>query len=137
MPERPTAPLITATEPGTEPIAAQITAPGASSDSEEPAEEALLRRAARYAWALLLARIHEVFPLVCPRCGGERRIIAFIIDPSAVRDILTPIGEPTSPPRLMPARAPPLWEMQGVTLGEDDPQAQSAPEYEFDQRIAW
>ena len=43
----------------------------------------------------------------------------------------------TSPPRLMPARAPLLWEKQDATLGEDDPQAQSAPEYEFVQRIAW
>jgi len=100
-------------------------------------EEALLRRAARYAWALLLARIYEVFPLICPRCGGEMRIIAFIIEAGAMRDILTHLGEPTSPPRLMPARAPPLWEMQGATMGENDPQAQSAPEYEFDQRIAW
>jgi hypothetical protein len=99
-------------------------------------EEALLRRAARYAWALLLARIHEVFPLVCPRCGGEMRIIAFITDACAVRDILTHLGEPTSPPRLMPARAPPLWEMLDATMGEDDPQAQSAPEFQFDQRIA-
>ena len=65
------------------------------------------------------------------------RIIAFIIDAGAVRDILAHIGEPTSPPRLMPARAPPLWERQGATMGEDDPQAQLAPEYEFDQRIAW
>jgi len=53
-------------------------------------------------------------------------------------------GEQSSPPpedgisaTPMPARAPSLWEMQGATLGEDDPQAQSAPEYEFDQRIAW
>ncbi|KFB68215.1 hypothetical protein [Candidatus Accumulibacter vicinus] len=75
--------------------------------------------------------------LACPRCGGEMRIIAFLTDAGAVRDILTDLGEPTSPPRLMPARAPPLWEMQGATLGEDDPQAQPAPEYEFDQRIAW
>jgi hypothetical protein len=37
----------------------------------------------------------------------------------------------------MPAREPPLWERQGATLGEDDPQAQSAPEYQFDQRVAW
>ena len=86
---------------------------------------------------LLLARIDEVFPLVCPRCGGEMRIIAFLTDAGAVRDILTDLGEPTSPPRLMPARAPPLWERQSATLGEDDPQAQPAPEYEFDQRIAW
>jgi len=27
-------------------------------------------RMLRYAWALLLARIYEVLPLVCPRCGG-------------------------------------------------------------------
>ena len=65
------------------------------------------------------------------------RIIAFIIEASALSDILTHLGEPTSPPRLMPARAPPLWEMQRATTGEDDPQVQSAPEYEFDQRIAW
>jgi len=137
VPESPTTPLVTATETETEPIAAQITAPGASSDSEEQAEEALLRRAARYAWALLLARIYEVFPLVCPRCGGEMRIIAFITDAAAVREILSHLGEPTSPPCLMKARAPPLWEMQGANMGEDEAQAQSAPEYQFDQRIAW
>ena len=82
VPESPTAPLATATE--TKPIAAtaaQITAPSASSGSKEQAdgaEEAIHRRVARYAWALLLARIDEVFPLACPRCGGEMRIIAFI-----------------------------------------------------------
>ena len=97
VPESLTAPLVTATETETEtePIAAQITAPGASSDSEEQAEEALPRRAARYAWALLLARIDEVLPLVCPRCGGEMRIIAFITDACAVREILSHLGEPT------------------------------------------
>ena len=93
MPDSPTAPLVTATE--TEPIAARITTPGASSHSEEQAEEALLRRAARYAWALLLARIYEVFPLVCPRCGGEMRIIAFITYACAVRDICgSGVGSP-------------------------------------------
>jgi len=35
------------------------------------------------------------------------------------------------------SRTPPRWEMQGATLGEDDLQAKSAPEYGFDQRIAW
>ena len=119
VPESPTAPFATATE--TEPIAAtaaQIAAPSASSRSKEQAEgaeEAIHRRVVRYAWALLLARIYAVVPLVCPHCGGEMRIIAFIIDAGAVRDILAHIGEPTSPPRLMPARMPSLWEKQGAT----------------------
>jgi hypothetical protein len=38
----------------------------------EPAAEPAHRRAARYAWALLLARIYEVFPLRCPRCVAPR-----------------------------------------------------------------
>jgi len=121
-------------------IAAPIVTPSRSSEGTEEAPgeaEAILRRAARYAWALLLARIHEVFPLVCPRCGGEMRIIAFITDAAAVREILSHLGEPISLPRLMKARAPPLWEMQGANMGEDEAQAQSAPEYQFDQRVAW
>jgi hypothetical protein len=69
----------------------------------------------------LLARIHEVSPLVCARCGGEMRIIAFLTDAGAVCEVLTHLGEPTSSLRLMRARAPPLRELQGATLGEDGP----------------
>jgi len=59
----------------------------------ELAAEPAHRRAARYAWALLLARIYEVFPLVCPTCGDAMRIIAFITDAPTVRDILVRLGE--------------------------------------------
>jgi hypothetical protein len=38
-------------------------------------------RASRLAWALLLARIYEVLPLLCPACGGPMRIIAFLTGP--------------------------------------------------------
>ena len=65
------------------------------------------------------------------------KIIAFINEAVAIREILGHLGEPTSPPRLLPARGPPLWEMQGSEIGEIDAQAQPAPDYEFDQRIAW
>jgi hypothetical protein len=54
-----------------------------------------------------------------------------------VRQILARLGEPTSPPRLAPARGPPLWEIADAGQGGFDPQAQPAPDYEFDQRIAW
>ncbi len=31
------------------------------------------RSAAHYLWAALIARIYEVFPLICPHCGGPMR----------------------------------------------------------------
>ena len=74
---------------------------------------------------------------MCPNCGGQIRIIAFINEAPSVREILAYLGEPTSPPRLAPARGPPLWEMPDAAPTECDPQAQPAPDYEFDQRIAW
>ena len=32
------------------------------------------RSPAHYLWAVLIARIYEVFPLLCPICGGQMRI---------------------------------------------------------------
>lgn len=119
------------------PIVAAAPGPTPTSASPDEAEEPLHRRAARYAWALLLARIYEVFPLRCCKYGSEVRIIAFITEAVAVRDIRAHLGEPTSPPRMAPARGPPLWDIPGAGQGECDPQAQPAPDYEFDQRIAW
>ena len=92
---------------------------------------------------MLLARIYdqrkspwdEAFPLACPICHAEMRIIAFINESSTVRKILDHIGEATQPPRIAPARGPPLWEA-AAELAENDPQwdtsAQPAPEIEFD-----
>ncbi len=36
------------------------------------------RRPAHILWAVLIARIFEVLPLLCPVCGGQMRVIAFI-----------------------------------------------------------
>ena len=104
----------------------------------QPAAEPAHHRAAGYAWARLLARSYEVFPLLCPLGGADLRSIAFIVDTAIVRDILTHLGEPTAPPRIAPARSPPLWEAAGA---EHDPSPDRAfpptPAFEFDQRIAW
>ena len=71
-----------------------------------------------------------------PKCGAEMRIIAFITEAPSVREILAHLGEPPSPPRLAPARGPPLWEIAYAGKDRFDPQAQPAPDFEFDQRIA-
>ncbi len=39
--------------------------------------EPLWRSPARYLWAMLLARIYDTTPLVCPVCSADMRIIAF------------------------------------------------------------
>ena len=60
----------------------------------------------RIAWAKLLARVGEEFPLECPNCGGDIRLIAFITEPGPIRKILTHLGEPLEPPPVSPARGP-------------------------------
>jgi hypothetical protein len=59
-------------------------------------------------------------------------------DEVAVKPPHRHLGEPTSVPRIAPARGPPLWELPvaGQAEREADPQAQPAPGYEFDQRFA-
>jgi len=68
------------------------------------------RASAHTLWAMLIARIYEVLPLVCPLCGGQMRLIAFIIDGHEVGKILENIGVDAQPPRITPARGPPLWD---------------------------
>jgi hypothetical protein len=97
-------------------------------------------------WAVLIARIYEVFPLLCPICGGQMRIIAFITHSADIRHILEHIGAETEPPCITPARGPPLWDGCDAQMGEGvddeiepdwDEAVQAAPEDDVDQRISW
>ena len=90
---------------------------------------------------MLIARIYEVFPLLCPICGGQMRIIAFITHSADIRRVLNHIGVESQPPHIAPARGPPLWE--GCDAQSDDGMqsesdwdlaAQPAPDFEVDQR---
>ena len=60
-----------------------------------------------------LARIYEIFPLLCPICAGQMRIIAFSIFSAKIRQILEYIKVDCEPPHIAPASGPPLsplWE---------------------------
>ncbi len=112
------------------PMPRQKETPVASAQSDEVG-----RRSPRYTWARLLARIYECFPLCCPHCGAEMRIIAFITESDAITKILTHLGEPTTAPTLRPARAPPLSEAdvdQRIFFEEQYVEA----DY-WDQRESW
>ncbi len=66
----------------------------------------------RQNWARLIQKIYEVDPLICPKCQGEMRIIAFIEDEAAIKKILKhlslwetrnhdpPVRNPTHIPEL-------------------------------------
>ena len=108
-------------------------------------EPAPPKRAAHYLWAVLIARIYEVFPLLCPMCGGQMRLIAFITEGTQIRRILDHIGVDSEPPHIAPARGPPLWDDCDAQMDDGaqiepedwDLAAQPAPDFEVDQRISW
>jgi hypothetical protein len=77
-----------------------------SADNPEPettadAKEGTPKRALSKRWAELIYRIYEVDPLDCPRCGARMKILAFIIDPKLIRQILDHLDQRPRP------RAPP------------------------------
>jgi len=49
-------------------------------------------------WAVLIFRIYEVFPQLCPKCGGQMGLIAFITEGTQIRKILGHIGVDSEPP---------------------------------------
>jgi hypothetical protein len=87
--------------------------PAAAADPDPPADgpRSALSRAASRCWALLLARIYECLPLLCPHCGEPMRIIAFVLDPPVIERILRHIGEPVTAPPVLPPRSPPQGEL--------------------------
>jgi len=43
-------------------------------------------------WARLIAKVYQVDPLVCTRCGKRMSIVAFVTDALAIRRILDHLG---------------------------------------------
>ena len=96
-------------------------------------------------WARLIARIYEVNPLRCRRCGGSMQLIAFITERSVIVRILDHLGVPSRAPRMAPIRGPPgdgnttrqedLWTGR---LRHPDPPADVMPDYENqNQDLVW
>jgi hypothetical protein len=74
-------------------------APGPDSDN--------FPRARRLSSAQLLQRVFLVDVVQCPRCAGQMRLIAAIVDRRVVARILAHLGLPARAPPLCPARGDP------------------------------
>ena len=74
-----------------------------------------------------MARVGEEFPLACPNCGGDIRLIAFITEPGPIRKIRTHLGEPLEPP-LAPACDPPTDWGELVQTHDDRAIFQASPD---------
>jgi hypothetical protein len=73
------------------------------SESPEASAEPPRRRCSP-TWARLIAKIYQVDPLVCSRCGQKMQIIAFLTDTFAIQRILDHLG--LSPPEAAPPPPP-------------------------------
>jgi len=67
-------------------------APGEGKVEEEPAK----KRRSSASWARLIAKVFHADPLTCRKCGGKLKIVAYLHDQVAVKQILMHLG--LSPP---------------------------------------
>ena len=61
----------------------------------------------RRAWAYLVAKVYEVDPLVCDKCGGRMKVIAYIQEPDVIWKILNHLGLLEVKPAITLGRPPP------------------------------
>ena len=90
-------------EPGDAPPPV-ASAEAAVCDESEPAEEPTVKTASRRSWAALLKRVFQNDVLVCPSCGGDRKIIAAITERDAIVKILEHLHLPSDDFAIAPAR---------------------------------
>ena len=67
-------------------------------------------------WGRLIAKVYQVDPLVCTRCGKRMSIIGFVTDQAAVDKILDHLGLSTPEAEKPP---PPVREVLRVAEHDD------------------
>jgi hypothetical protein len=88
-----------------------LQAPEPAPQEAKPAEceaSCAPHRPVRLSWAKLLKRVFDLELEHCPKCGGELKIIAAILEQPVIEKILTHLG--------LQARAPPRAPARGQAL---------------------
>jgi len=72
---------------------------------------------------------HRYCGVLAPNARLRQAVIAFIVEPAVIERILTHVGEPTDPPAVLPARAPPQLDL-GFDQDPDrlDPSGETWPD---------
>ena len=70
-------------------------------------------------WAACLARIFEVFPLICPNCNLEMKPVAVILNDKELVRLLNHLGLPSEFPKFKPAPQASLYEQSCGPPDED------------------
>ncbi len=114
----------------------EATGPDPVRDASSGDRPTPLANPARIRWAVLLARVYGVLPLLCPACGGELKILAFLTDPPVVSRILLHLDLHHLPPPLSPARGPPQGDfLLDQTSEFDATDVGPVPDFAFDQSL--
>jgi hypothetical protein len=87
------------------PKKAETPTPEVVSVSGTDENQKIQKKPSRMRWAELLARVFSIDMKHCPSCGSESfRVIAAVIERSAVKKVLSHLGLPDQPPDITPAR---------------------------------
>ncbi len=87
-------------------------------DNPEPST----RRRCSPSWARLIAKVFQADPLVCRRCGGPLKVVAYVTDSLAIRQILDHLD--LSPPEKAP---PEIRELVRVPVDEEGREIDNHP----------
>jgi hypothetical protein len=55
---------------------------------DAPKDQEVGELSRRKAWARLLAKVHELDVMACPRCGSRMSAVAVIVDPAQIHKII-------------------------------------------------
>ena len=70
-------------------------------------------------WAAMIRKVYEVDPVVCPKCGGQMKVVAFITDYAAVDRIIDHLKL-----TFVAEKPPPSWVIEQVALMAVEEQAE-------------
>ena len=67
-------------------------------------------------WAEMIRKVYEVDPMICPRCGGRMKVVAFLTEPAVVDRIIRHLGLTFVAEKPPPA---PVFEQVALTAAEE------------------